>query len=125
MATWNAAWKVIKSAGKKIPWDKVIEVAPIILEKASELWDKNQKRKAESGTPKVDAKEQVTLILSRVKQLEDNELAQAELVEKITEQLNSVTDSMKIVASRQYILILTTGCLCIVAVMALILSLMK
>ena len=85
-----------------IPWTEILKYSPIIVETAGKIYDTVRRYiSPEAG----GGKRAVSLgdVARRVRQLEENELAQAELVQNIAKQLNEIALAAKVTANRSWI----------------------
>jgi hypothetical protein len=109
----------------KIPWDKILKYAPIIVEAARNIYDSVQKRwfpyekeynKKTTRNPSVSLKE----LAKRISDLERNEVEQAELVQKIASQLNDISLGMKVISDRIMIALIISGMAILLALITLV-----
>ena len=114
----------------KIPWDKILKYAPIIVEAARNIYDRVQKRwfpheredtKRSQKNPSITLKE----LAKRISDLERHEVEQAELVQRIADQLNDISFGMKVVADRNIIALIVSGLAILLALITLGSYLMK
>jgi nitrogen-specific signal transduction histidine kinase len=85
-----------------IPWTEILKYSPIIVETAGKIYDSVRRYiSPEEGR----GKKAVSLgdVARRVRQLEENELAQAELIQNIAKQLNEIALAAKVTANRSWI----------------------
>ena len=84
-----------------IPWDTIFKYSPIILEAGQKLFSSVNKyfgsNLKEGGKTKRVSLEQLE---GRIKLLEQNELDQADLIEKIAVQINELSIAAKIISNR-------------------------
>jgi len=84
-----------------IPWDTIFKYSPIIVEAGQKIFNSVNKyfgnTLKESGKPKKASLEQLD---KRIKLLEQNELEQADLLEKIAVQINELSVAAKIISNR-------------------------
>ena len=84
-----------------IPWDTIFKYSPAIVEAGQRLF--NSVNKYFGGTSKEIGKHQkisLEQLDKRIKLLEQNELEQAVLIEKIAIQINELTIAAKIISNR-------------------------
>ena len=85
----------------KIPWDDILKYSPIIAETSGKIFNSVKKyfgeTSIESGKPPKVSLEQLG---KRVKLLEQNELEQADLLDKIAVQINELSIASKIISNR-------------------------
>ncbi|MGD1043915.1 MAG: hypothetical protein ABR936_01170 [Bacteroidota bacterium] len=115
------------SAGQivsKIPWDKILKYGPSIVEAAGNIYDSVQKRwfphekediKNTARNPSISLKE----LAKRISDLERNEVEQAELVQRIAEQLNDISLGMKVISDRIVIALIVSGLAILLALITL------
>jgi hypothetical protein len=84
-----------------IPWDKILKYSPMIVEAGEKIFNSVNKyfgsNSKEGGKPHKISLEQLDM---RIKLLEQNELEQADLIEKIAVQINELTIAAKIISNR-------------------------
>jgi hypothetical protein len=84
-----------------IPWDKILKYSPIIVEADEKIFSSVNKyfgsTSKEGGKPHKVSLEQLD---KRIALLEQNELEQADLIEKIAVQINELSIAAKIVSNR-------------------------
>ena len=84
-----------------IPWDTIFRYSPAIVEAGQRLF--NSVNKYFGGASKESGKHQkisLEQLDKRIKLLEQNELEQADLIEKIAIQINELTIAAKIISNR-------------------------
>jgi len=120
----------IRQIISKIPWDKILKYGPIIVEAARNIYDSVQKRwfpheredtKRSQKNPSITLKE----LAKRISDLERHEVEQAELVQRIADQLNDISFGMKVVADRNIIALIVSGLAILLALITLGSYLMK
>jgi hypothetical protein len=97
----------------KIPWKTILPYVPAVVETAKELLRSASKSKS-ADLATADASPQN--LLQRIEHLETNERKQAELIERMAEQQQQLTESLRIVESRVQVLFWLTLALLVVAV---------
>ena len=84
-----------------IPWDKIFKYTPIIVEAGEKIFNSVNKYfgsdSKEGGKPHKVSMEQLN---KRITLLEQNELEQADLIEKIAVQINELSIAAKIISNR-------------------------
>jgi hypothetical protein len=85
----------------KIPWDDILKYSPIIAESSGKIFNSVKKyfgeTSIESGR---SAKVSLEQLGKKVKLLEQNELEQADLIDKIAVQINELSNASKIISNR-------------------------
>ena len=84
-----------------IPWDTIFKYSPAIVEAGQRLF--NSVNKYFGGASKESGKHQkisLEQLDKRIKLLEQNELEQADLIEKIAIQMNELSIAAKIISNR-------------------------
>jgi hypothetical protein len=99
-----------------LPWKEIIKVLPSLVTTATKLWEqmKSQPRAAQVD-PNDDPRKQIAALLQRIEALENAEVAQANLVRQMIEQLQGISAGLA-ETSRRHTLSL------VIAVAALVLS---
>jgi hypothetical protein len=84
-----------------IPWDKILKYSPMIVEAGERIYNSVNKyfgiTSKEVGSPHEISLEQLD---TRMKLLEQSELEQADLLEKIAIQINELSIAAKIISNR-------------------------
>ena len=84
-----------------IPWDTIFKYSPIIVESSQKIFNSVNKYFGnalnESGKTQKISLEQLD---KRIKLLEQNELEQADIIEKIAVQINELSIAAKIISNR-------------------------
>ncbi len=84
-----------------IPWDTIFKYSPIIVEAGQKLFNSVNKyfggTSNQASKPKRVSLEQLD---RRIRLLEQNELEQADLIEKIAVQINELSIAAKIISNR-------------------------
>lgn len=104
----------------KIPWTRLLAAVPPIVRTARELLQSSQK----SGSA-VSVTGNETDLQLRIKRLEENEKAQSELVQKITEQVRDTTETLHILSRRLLVLFWLVIFAFLLSIASLILVLQK
>lgn len=84
----------------KIPWGKIVQYGPVILDMADRLLDTVKKHFGGRVSPPPSGEAPIESLSNRVAQLESNEVEQAELVSKMADQLGSITTAMEVISKR-------------------------
>jgi hypothetical protein len=99
-----------------LPWKEIIKVIPTLVGTATRLWEQTRSQAhAAPVDPQDDPRRQLAAMLQRLEAMESAEIAQADLVRQLTEQLQGVSTGFAMLARR-------TTLLTIAATAALVLS---
>lgn len=98
----------------KIPWGKIIKSLPVILVTAKEVKDGIDNY---IKTP--------SELKDKVRKLEESEQKQAEIIIKVADNLNDITDSMKIISNRLMIFMVVSIIGLLLGVINIIIYLLK
>ena len=119
------AWPWLAILARNIPWVELARRAPDILESSRRLLDKSRGLEAHGeqstapGTPP-----SVEQLRERVAALEAREVEQAQVVAQIAEQLEGLTDVVKVLGARNRLLRYVVGVL-VIAVAALAIAVVR
>ena len=103
-----------------VPWLKIVQWVPSILDVSRELL-----RKTQSVTTSPAGAQGSDRLSARILALEENERRQAELIARMAEQLGQLADAITYLHRRAQVLVVTAGITSAVAVTALIVALWK
>jgi hypothetical protein len=110
----------------KIPWDDILKYSPIIAETSGKIFNSVKKyfgeTSIESGKPPKVSLEQLG---KRVRLLEQNELEQADLLDKIAVQINELSNASKIISSRTLLALSISSLSLVVSLVLLIIIFVK
>jgi len=84
----------------KIQWDEILKYSPIIAETGGKIFNSVKKYFGETSIDGKPAKVSLEQLGKRVRLLEQNELEQADLLDKIAVQINELSNASKIISSR-------------------------
>ena len=84
----------------KILWDEILKYSPIIAETGGKIFNSVKKYFGETSIDGKPAKVSLEQLGKRVRLLEQNELEQADLLDKIAVQINELSNASKIISSR-------------------------
>ena len=109
-----------------IPWDKILKYSPIIVEAGEKIFSSVNKyfgnASKEGGK---QHKVSLELLDKRITLLEQNELEQADLIEKIAVQLNELSNASKIISSRTLLALSISSLSLVVSLVLLIIIFVK
>ena len=91
---------MIYAAFTKIPWKQVIPATIAIAEIARKIYDTLKKHAKSSKSQKKDTKISITDLSNRIKTLENNEVEQAELISKMADQIEVLSNSFRVIGAR-------------------------
>lgn len=96
-----------------LPWKEIIKVLPALVGTATRLWEQTRAQPhAAPVDPQGDPRKQLAAMLQRLEAMEAAELAQADLVRQLTEQLQGVSTGLAELARRNtWLTIATTAAL--------------
>lgn len=100
-----------------VPWLKIVQWVPSILDVSRELLRKTQGAPEPPGPAR-----QPDRLLARVMALEENERRQAELIARMAEQLGQLAEAVTYLHKRVQMLMVVTGMSCVVAVIAVVVA---
>jgi hypothetical protein len=109
-----------------IPWDKILKYSPIIVEAGEKIF--SSVNKYFGSTSKEGGKQHkvsLELLDKRITLLEQNELEQADLIEKIAVQLNELSNASKIISSRTLLALSISSLSLVVSLVLLIIIFVK
>jgi hypothetical protein len=112
----------------KIPWDKIVKYGPIIIDMAERIYDKLKDAlggKSQSASPKKGAKISVEALADRVKELEVNELQQAELVSNMARQSGELSEALQIISKRVLLLSILVALALLTSLVCIVLIVLK
>lgn len=86
----------------KIPWTQIIKYSPLILKTSKEVYENVRDYIAKRGKRpnEISASSDSAELEKRISALERNELMQAELVAKMAEQIQNLTEAVRVLAIR-------------------------
>ena len=108
----GVVWSVVKMAATRIPWGRVLENAPAVVDLVARAKDRL------NSSAQEDLEERLRLI-------QEENLKLEEALQANTEQLKKLAATLKVVAARQKLLMTGTVLSLLAAVSALILWLVK
>jgi len=102
-------------------WKPILPFIPSIIDTATKLYDAIQKtsNKSSKKSHVIDLSTSVTDIAKRVSSLEENEIAQAKLVQNMAEQLSNVTTAINLLSKRIAIALTLAICAVFIAIFVL------
>ena len=109
-----------------IPWDKILKYSPIIVEAGEKIF--NSVNKYFGITSKeVGNRHEVSLeqLDKRIKLLEQNELEQADLMEKIAVQINELSIAAKIISNRTLLALSISSLSLVISLVLLVIRLAR
>jgi uncharacterized protein (UPF0335 family) len=107
----------IAAIAASIPWKDLLMAAPTILAAAQKLRKPgNQQSPSQAAATK---EPDVGALVKRIERLEESEVKQAALVKELAEQLNGVTEAMRVVALRTTIALGLSGVAALLAIAGL------
>ena len=109
-----------------IPWDTIFKYSPMIVEAGQKIFSRVNKYFGntlnENGKPKKVSLEQLD---KRIKLLEQNELDQADLNEKIAIQINELSIAAKIISNRTLLALSISSLSLIVSIVLLVIIVVR
>ena len=110
----------------KIPWNDILKYSPIIAETSGKIFNSVKKyfgeTSIESGKPTKVSLEQLG---RRVKLLEQNELEQADLLDKIAVQINELSNASKIISNRTLLALSISSLSLLISLFLLVITVVK
>ncbi len=108
----------------KIPWKEIGKFSPLILDVAMKINKAVQKRftggkSKENETNTINNSKEY---LDRINQLEENEIEQAQLVQNMASQLNTLSDVIKILSKRIYLAYVLSGISILASIVVIVLK---
>jgi hypothetical protein len=86
----------------KIPWTQIIKYSPLILKASKDIYENVRDYISKKGKRPGDVSSapDIAELEKRITALERNELAQAELAEKMAEQIQNLTEAVRVLSIR-------------------------
>jgi len=89
------------SVASTIPWNKIVKMAPSIIDAATTIWEKVSKtiglNKRGKEVPSLEN------LNKRIEQLESNEIQQAELVKNMAGQVGELSTALQVISKRLFL----------------------
>jgi len=109
----------------KIPWDDILKYSPIIAETGGKIFNSVKKYFGETSIEGKPAKVSLEQLGKRVKLLEQNELEQADLIDKIAVQINELSNASKIISNRTLLALSISSLSLVISLVLLIMVFVK
>jgi hypothetical protein len=109
-----------------IPWDKILKYSPIIVEAGEKIF--SSVNKYFGGASKEGGKLQklsLEQLDKRTKLLEQNELEQADLIDKIAIQMNELSRAAKIISNRTLLALSISSLSLIISLVLLVIRVVR
>jgi hypothetical protein len=103
-----------------VPWLQIVQLVPSIVEVSRELLKHTRQPPPGAGFAPPDSPAATEQLLLRVAALEDNERRQAELINKMAEQLAGLTKAVTVLHARVIWLAVASGVSLVIALTAVI-----
>jgi hypothetical protein len=112
----------------KIPWGKIVQYGPVIVDMAEKIFDKLKETLGKQKPPaRIKTGDVISMktLSDRISQLEANELQQAELVSKMTHEIEDVIEALQILSKRVVLALFLSLAAFLTSFIAIILVLKK
>ena len=109
-----------------IPWDTILKYSPIILEAGQKLFGSvNKYFGVTSKGGGIHQKNSLEQLDKRIQLLEENELEQADLIDKIAVQMSELTIAAKIISNRTLLALSISSLSLVISIVLLVMKVVR